>query len=204
MAFEPHAGGVNRPTNGERPQNGDAPSSTLAAQLVQRFTNGTKRSKNQDSEAFRQLLSEVLGTASDQSFSSETLENDVNINTKLIYVIVKAGLESLPSHSLFDSGSETYSQLVDSLVALEITLSRCPEVLFVKSPNQETQPYGSGSLYQWLLLKLFAFLTNPDILDGDEGVDRLLKLCILKDEKLQFTPFKRRPILTYIKGCIRG
>lgn len=204
MIRGPQLGGGYRPVDGERLHNGDVPPSTLAAQLVQRFTNGTKRPKVQDPEAFKQLLSEVLSTDADPSGPPESFEDDVDINTKLIYVIVKAGLESLPSHNPFEHGSKSSQQVVDSLAALEITLRRCPEVLFVTSPNQETQPYGSGPLYQWLLPRLFAFLTRSAMLEEHRGAVKLLKLCIRKEKRLQFTPVKYQPILAYIKGCTQG
>ena len=204
MVREPRVSGLIHPVVGERPQNGDPPPSTLAAQLVQHFTNGTRRPKLQDHEAFRQLLLEVLGTAADQSGPLVPFENDVDINSKLIYVIVKAGLESPSSRNPFSNGSDSYQEVVDSLAALEVTINTCPKVLFVTSPNQEAQSLGSVQLYQWLFPRLLAFSAKPDILDGHKGIENLLKLCIMKEEKLQLAAAKHRPILAYLKGCTRG
>ena len=202
MARGPHIGGFIHPATGERQRNGDPPQSLLAAQLVQQFTDSKKRPKIQDQETFRQLLLEVLGTGANQPATADAHEND--INSKLIYVIVKAGLDSLPHNSPFDKGSDLYQQVTDSLAAIDITIKRCPNVLFVASPDQESETNNSVQLFQWLLPRLISFLAKSDRSELHSEVADLVKSCILGEAKLQLTTIKNCSISAYVRGCTRG
>ena len=204
MARGPQVGGLSFTANGDMQQNGDPPRSTLAAQLVQQFTDGRKRPKPHDQETFRQLLQEVLRTDGDPLVSAETHENNVDVSGKLIYVILKAGLDSLLPYDPFDKGADTHQRMIDSLAAIEITIRRCPEVLFVKLPNQETDSNEAGQLFQWLLPRLFSFVARSENPEVQEGLAELVKSCMGGEGRLKLNTFKCRLILAYIKGCTRG
>ena len=204
MARGLHIGGSNHPVNGDTARNGDPPPSTLAAQLVQHFTDSKRRPKVQDQETFQQLLLEVLGIDANQPAPAEALENDVDINSKLIYVIVKAGLDSLSHNSPFDKGSDSYQLVTNSLAAINITVKRCPSVLFATLPDQESESNHSGQLFLWLLPKLLSILAKSERSDVHNGVADLIKSCVLGEAKSQLITVKSCPISAYIRGCVRG
>ena len=76
--------GSGRPVFSELQHNGEPPRSTLAAQLVNHFTDGKKHSRNQDQETFRQLLQEVLGGEEEQHPRTEAIETDSIVIPKLL------------------------------------------------------------------------------------------------------------------------
>ena len=196
--------GSGRPVFSELQQNGDIPQSTLAAQLVNHFTDGRKRSKNQDQETFRQLLQEVLDAEDEQHPRPEAFETNSNVNYKLIYVIFKAGLEVLNSEDPFSRPDEQDKQASDSLAAIEHTIRRNPEVLFVVPSSQETDPKPKAPLYLWLVPKLLA-LTGYSESDGiRDGVIRLLKTAVVVERKVHIREVKINSVLKYIKGCTKG
>lgn len=196
--------GSGRPVFSELQQNGDIPPSTLAAQLVNHFTDGRKHSKNQDQETFRQLLQEVLDAEDEQHPRPEAFETNSHVNYKLIYVIFKAGLEVLISEDPFSRPDEQDRQASDSLAAIEHTIRRNPDVLFVVPSSQETDPKSKAPLYLWLVPKLMA-LTGYSKSDRiRDGVIRLLKTAVVVERKVHIREVKINSVLKYIKGCTKG
>ena len=179
----------------ELSQNAEPPQSTLAAQLVNHLTDGKKHHRTQDAETFRQLLREILATESGQIVRTEPLQTDSDVDYKLIYVIVKAGLENLKMDT---------RQATDSLTAIDFTIKRNPEVLFVAPQFQGPDPRPVGPLYLWLVPKLLAltgFLQDSEMI---AGVLRVFTTLLVFERKTHVRRVNLRPVLKYVKECING
>lgn len=196
--------GSGRPVLNQLSQNAEPPQSALAAQLVSHFTDGKKHPRTQDEETFRQLLREILGTESGQVVRTEALETDSDVDCKLIYVIVKAGLEKMTSDDPFNRKTERYRQVADSLAAINFTIKRNPEVLFVAPPFQGPDPWSIGPLYLWLLPKLLALTGCPQDSKIIDGVLRVFTTLLVTERKTHLRRVNLHPVLKYVKGCING
>ena len=197
-------GGPGRPVLNELSQNAEPPQSTLAAKLVSHFTDGKNHPGTQDEETFRQLLREILSTESEQDVRAESLETDSDVDCKLIYVIVKAGLEKV----IFDDPSKDHTgisrQAADSLTAINFTIKRNPQVLFLAPQIQGQDPSNSGPLYLWLLPKILAltgYLRDSEIVDG---VLHVLMTFLISERKTHSRRMNLHPISKYMKGCMNG
>jgi len=196
--------GSGRPVFSELQQNGDPPPSTLAAQLVNHLTDGKKHSKNQDQETFRQLLREVLGAESEHNSQARMHDTDHDVNYKLVYVIVKAGLETLTNGDPFGGQAGRSTQAIDSLTAVEYTLIKSPEILFILTSGQEFDPNPHLPLFLWLIPKLLAVAGQ---VQDDTVIDRILKLLkttVSLEKKIHIKGVRIYSIVKYIQGCVKG
>lgn len=196
--------GSARPVFSELQQNGDPPQSTLAAQLVNHFTDGKKYSKNKDDETFRQLLCEVLGAESTRDSQSHNHETDNDVNYKLVYVIVKAGLETLTDGDPFSEQAEKCQQAIDSLTAVEYTLKRSPEILFILSPNNEFSSRFGIPLFLWLIPKLLAVAGSAQNSSVKDCVLNVLRTIIVLEQENHVKGARIFSIGKYLNGCVRG
>lgn len=199
------ARGVGRGASGsELQQDTDLPQSTLAAQLVDRFTDGKKHSKSQDQETFQLLLREILGCERGQKARGEALENNKDVDCKLIYVIVKAGLEKPTFDDPFNGQVGLTKPVIDSMTAIEFTIRRNPEVLFAFLPNQEHESRSVGPLYMWLLPKVLAIIGSTDKKEVIDTALQVLKTALVTERKTHIKGLKIGRVLKYVKGCITG
>ena len=113
----PTVNGVH--TNGNAP-----PPSTLAAQIVQNQSRPPAPQQNGDTPTFAELLHEILND------HAATPETDVQVNVKLISVVVEAGLAPLADGNPFAQWDVLIPQAIDSIAVIEATIGRQPEVLF--------------------------------------------------------------------------
>ena len=204
MARAMGGGGSGRAILNQLPQNAEPPQSTLAAQLVSHFTDGKKHPKNQDEEVFGQLLREILGTESGQVVRAEPPETDSDVDCKLIYVIVKAGLEKIISTNPFDGKTELSRQTTDSLAAINFTIEKNPEILFVAPQFQEIDPQPIRPLYLWLVPKLLALTGCLQDSGVTEGILRVFATLLVNERKTHVRKMNLHPVLRYVKGCING
>lgn len=196
--------GSGRPVFGELQYNGDPPPSTLTAQLVNHLTDGKKHSKNQDEETFRQLLREILGAEGEQSSQTQTHETDNVVNCKLVYVIVKAGLETLTNRDPFGGQAEQSRQAIDSLIAVEYTLRKNPESLFILTASQESVTTPHVPLFLWLIPKLLAIAGQVQDNAVINRVLELLKTIVSLGKKTHRKGIRICSITKYIRGCVKG
>ena len=184
--------------------NAELPQTTRTAQLVSHFTDGKKHPRDQDEETFRQLLREILGSESGQAVRAEPLEKDSDVDCKLIYVIVKAGLERIVLDEPFNGKTKRRRQAIDSLIAINVTVKRNPRVLFVAPQFSGLDPRPLGPLYLWLLPKLLALIGCLQDIEMIDEVLRVFTTFLLTEEKTHITRENLRPILKYLKECING
>ena len=196
--------GSGRPVFSELQQNANPPQSTLAAQLVDHFTDGKQRSKNQDQETFRQLLQEVLKPENRKQNEGENFDIDLVVNHKLVYVIVKAGLDVLNPDNPFGVKGELSNQVIDSLAAIEITIKRNPRILFATSSIQQPNLKPSIPLYLWLLPKLLFLVGRMRDEGTRNGVLALLQTALTMESKAHIKALETGSMLKYVKGCMQG
>lgn len=196
--------GPGRRMSSEVQYNGDIPQSTLAAQLVNHLTDGKKHSKNQDKETYRQLLREVLSTENDHGSQAHTYTMDSDVDYKLIYVIVKAGLEKSTNDDPFDDQVERCRLVIDSLAVAESTLKRNPEVLVVNAVGSVPLLGRPGPLFLWLIPKLLEVPCQTQEQSIRDAVRRVLATILVLDRKLRYRGIKKYSILKYTIGCVNG
>ena len=183
--------------------NGDPPQSTLAEQLVNRFTSETRILPLQDDDTFTQLLREVLNGEAYLN-STNTPETNLDVTYRLIYVIVKAGLEVLTSDDPFGRHDEPTNQALDSLKAIELTSRRSPHALFYVPSSSIDASLEDVPLILWLLPKLLALLSFEKFKSVRKGLESLLVNLISLEAKLHPKGFKSRCIERYLKATVEG
>ena len=185
--------------NGENTSYGDLPPSTRAAQLAEHFASATGRGEDKNQESFQLLLDEVLAGNVEPSTNDVPLETQVN--ARLIFVIVRAGIDAALSPSPFVNRSSLAKQLNDSLKATVLTIERCPAVLRAKAPLED-HPRGTNlPFHLWLIPKVLAAasFTNADGIH--ENVTAVIASCV------RATKVDRSlvvPVDVYVKGLVRG
>ncbi|KAL9130247.1 MAG: hypothetical protein Q9217_001540 [Psora testacea] len=191
--------GSGRPALNELHPNGEPPQSTLAAQLVNKITDGRRRPMNQDEETFKQLLREVLDSENEVTSTATTIEANWNVNYKLIYVIVKAGLDVLTQDDPFIRRNVQITQAIDSLTAIQMTLRRTPTVLFFAPARSDDGSQRDVPLLLWLMPKLLALL-SPNV-HGEirEAAERLLRTSLMVERKAHMRGIKARTLLRYLQ-----
>lgn len=195
---------TRRSTQGFLSSNDDLAASTFAAQIVDNLSSGKFSSKNEDREKFRKLLQEILHTDDDGDEITEAVEKNVDVNHRLIYVVVRAGLESLLNEDPFIDRDELKKQAVESLSVVELTVRRSPEVLFSVLQRPETDLQITGPLYLWLIPKLFIVLVRIEDDDVRQKILQVIQTAIVSESKAWLHQYKFSLTLTYIQGCIKG
>lgn len=184
---------------------GEPPASTLAAQIVDDLTRGKSDPKHQDQEKFRSLLREILDTNNeDGDENTQGIERNTNVNCRLIYVVIRAGLEASFNGNPFQKQDILNTQALESLSVVELTLRRCPEVLFTVLEQGETDIQLDGPLFLWLVPRLFAILGRNETIEARIAVLRVLQTTLLVGRKGHPKQTKFQLVLKYIQGCIKG
>lgn len=185
--------------------NGEPPASTLAAQIVDDLTRGKPNPKHQDQVRFRSLLREILDTNNEDGDEIvQGIETNTDVNCRLIYVVIRAGLEASFNGDPFEKQDELNKQALESLSVVELTLRRCPNVLFTVLERGETDLQLDGPLYLWLVPRLFMILGRNEDREVRLGVLRVLQTTLLVGRKGHPKQLKFQLVLKYIQGCVKG
>ncbi|KAG9644212.1 hypothetical protein KCU64_g11433, partial [Aureobasidium melanogenum] len=168
------------------------PPSTLAAQLVKNHVD-TARGLNQPDTTvtFRQLLQEILS-------KSSVPETDVDVNHKLIKVVVEAGLDVLFQDDPFAQWDFLIPQAIDSLAVIQSTIQRQPDILFHNaSTNSDQNPH----LLLWLFPKLLMLSKHPKGAQLQHSLASLLSSLVLSLSKtLDLWPYAKA-LLQMLRDC---
>ncbi|CAK3819966.1 kinase rad3 [Lecanosticta acicola] len=113
--------------------NGDAPPSTLAAQLVQQQSRQDASQHLGGVATFQELLHEILHN------DSAVQETDVNVNVQLISVVTQMGLEPITKDNPFSNWDVLIPQAVNSIAVIEKTIVRQPDVLLAQAAQDGPQ-----------------------------------------------------------------
>ena len=195
--------GSGRAVLNELHPNSEPPQSTFAAQLVHRITNGERQHRNQDEDTFKLLIKEVLESENEPSTTANASETNLEVNYKLIYVIVKAGLDALAQDNPFVQYDVLVRQAIESLTAIDITLRRTPSVLFV-SPSLNESSQRDIPLVLWLVPRVISFFAIEDSEGLDKASEKLLTNALSLEEKLHLRGVKHGSLLRYLQGCVSG
>ena len=179
----------------------EPPPSTLAAQLVDKYSKNSRRSHLKDSGAFRQLLEELLHTQHASRDSAPLEETNMLVNYKLVYVLVKAGLDPLRQNSPFDS--DLLGQTLSSLIVIRKTLERCPALLSFFPENDATRSEPGGPLYSWLIPRLLGFLEEGSDSAVKLGAEEVLRTA-LSAQRRAFNRKVQCGVQRFVEHCIQG
>ena len=189
VALNPILGGGEGLTDENLP-----PPSTLAAQLVRNHVESARGLSLPDTASFRQLLQEILNKAS-------APETDVEINHKLIKVVIEAGLDVLFHDTPFAQWNFLLPQALDSLAVIQSTLERQPEILFLGGSQPSLGPQ-RPHLLLWLFPKLLEISRHPKSNDLQHALASLLSSLISSLSKsLELWPHVKA-LLHTIRDCI--
>lgn len=169
------------------------PPSTLAAQLVRNHVD-TARGLNQPDTTvtFRQLLQEILNKTS-------VPETDVNVNHKLINVVVEAGLDVLFHNDPFAQWDFLIPQAVDSLAVIQSTIQRQPDILFhTASSDTDQHPH----LLLWLFPKLLMLSKHPKAHQLQDPLASLVSLLVLSLSKTLDLWTYAKALLQMLQDCV--
>lgn len=153
-------------------------------------------------DVFQQLLQELFAEQNEATDGTD----DVGRNHILIPIITAAGLNILLEDDPFSSPrltEELLKQATNSLLVIQITIQRTPQVLFCAPPQENSQ---SEQLFLglWLLPRLFALLSHQP---AHSLVPHILNTIIAifeagaKDTKRWV---RLRAILSYCTACFGG
>jgi serine/threonine-protein kinase ATR len=169
------------------------PPSTLAAQLVRNHVD-TARGLNQPDTTvtFRQLLQEILNKTS-------VPETDVDVNHKLVKVVVEAGLDVLLQNDPFAQWDFLIPQAVDSLAVIQSTIQRQPDILFHNaSSDLDQHPH----LLLWLFPKLLMIAKHPKGYQLQDSLASLMSSLVLSlSMTLDSWPYAKA-LLQMLRDCV--
>ena len=185
-------------------QTEDPPPSTLAAQIVHNLTKRNDHSKHQDQESFKQLLRDILDAGDENDEQSDSIETNVEVNHKIVYVVVRSGIEVLFQDDPFNTKTDLVKQGLSSLAVIELTIRRSPEVLFFRINSHDLDPKLGGPLFLWLVPVFLSILAW----DGDHGIHkaalRVLRTIFEIERKTHSRGIKPQSILKFAQGCVKG
>lgn len=196
---------VGRTTPYQRSQvpttNGDVPPSSLAAQIAGRLANGHQYSKAQERDSFCLLLGEILDGNEHVWETDAATSSDAAANSRLICVIVQAGL-GLKSNRLAGILSpEEKGYIIRSLQAVDLILSRSSKALF-QPLDLDFAP--GFPLFAWLIPKILVETRESDFNDIEQLVRDIINRSLTIAEQAK-TRLKRVPqVAKYVQGLITG
>ena len=176
----------------------------LATQIVNNLSTSNGHSQPEDRGNFEQLLAEILQSGNASSEESSAIENDLDVNYKLITVVTKAGLEVLLRDDPFSRSDQRLSQAKRSLLVIQMTVRRTPEVVFTTNQPLGGEGTAGPSLYLWLLPKLLG-MVGVKRLDGLQECLLGLLGTILEAASGASENWERAgEVLAYLKACVAG
>ena len=184
--------------------NGELPPSTRAAQLAEHFADDKRRPKNHDQESFQHLLREVLDAETDQTGQEPAFDADVGVHSKLIFVIVRAGIETDGHSNPFSTREQTLALVIDSLKALTITIRKTPSVLYTTQLYATNGRSDGNSVYRWLFPKVLPLFLSFDDVRIQTQIIEILRISIQSEQDQRSLKNSGRPILKYLRSLLRG
>lgn len=186
-------------SNGVRHQC-DPPTSTLAAQIVDRISI-TSRQPYSGGESFEQLLLEILGSDENSLHGNSTIETNVHVNCRLIYVVTRAGLEVLLTEDPFSNWGNLLSQASSSLAVIGLTIQRTPDALYLEYPDDNAKGI---PLFLWLLPRIIALVGVQKVGILQERLAETLS-TIMSAKSTTATAWPRSgPMPQYRQECVEG
>ena len=181
------------------------PPSTAAAQLVDHYSHLAIRRIQQWPDSFRQLLEEILQGGNEATGGTRIQETDVDINSKVIVVVIEAGLSGLHGAVPFLDDDPSYQQARTILEVIALTIRRHPEVLHHVPLGQSVGASYSGPLYLWLLPRILDIPVQFPHSGILRGIVTVLHSITLAESALVKKNTEHCPtVLKYFKSCLNG
>ncbi len=185
--------------------NGDPPPSTIAAQIVDNLSSVNREPRQDDQRNFEQLLLTIVGNDGMAATSAGVIETDLNDNYKLINVVTRAGLEVMLRDDPFMDISHLLPQASNSVLVIELTIKRTPDVLFFK-PHDITGSSRESQvpLFLWLLPKLLALFAVKDADYFQQKIMNLISTILTVTTRSPGSWQNWEQLLRYFKACVCG
>lgn len=195
---------VGQTTPYHRPQvaatNEDAPSSSIAARIADRLAHVRQNSSSHDEQSFSLLLKEVLDR-DDAGEVDHAADNNPTASSRLIQVIIQAGLDTYTRAEANVVSQKKPADVIKSLKAIDLTISRCPDVLFQPLEHDSSSGF---PLFAWLIPKVLLNVSDSEFEDIERLVLRLVERWQTISE-LETTTLRRTPrISDYLRRLITG
>lgn len=199
MAPRVMRGSTKKLTTHDHRQNGGTPPSTVAAQIV-----GQPLNSDGSHAHLRELLQEILHADENGASISGAMESSLDVNYRLIYIIVRAGLEVLSSTNPRGNPDEVLSQALSTLAVVDLTIRRVPGVLFHVPPEDDSTVRPGEPLFLWLLPHLINLLKQQNDAQLRAGATEVLQTAVSVQSRPTLPMTRLYPISKYIQGCIKG
>lgn len=181
------------------------PPSTYAAQIVDNIENARSRPHSSGSRShLQELLHRVLEADKRDTFAEGAFDSSLEVNHKLICVIVRACLSFPASLNPFESQRDVFEQARDSLAVIRVTIKRVPEVLWELPDGEDTYARPEGPLFLWLIPHLLNLLYHEVGVEVRSGAQRVLKTILNVKKRSSLRQSGPLQIPRFVQGCIEG
>ena len=181
------------------------PPSTAAAQLVDNYHRPGIRKNREWPNSFGRLLVEILQAGDDSRGAIRASESSIDVNTKVIFVVLEAGLHGNYGADPFLDDRTSSDQVRTILEVIVLTIRRHPQVLLHVPSGQSIKGGFSGPLYLWLMPRIFEISLRPSLRDLRSDVFAVLRSCLLAESSLAVKSTERRSVISrYFQGCLNG
>ena len=185
-------------------QNGDIPPSTIVrAQLVDKLQRPSSHLR-QEQTTFRQLLREVLDTDDEPASSLHDSFETLSTNYKLIFVIVKVGLDFLLHDASFGAQEESVGQALDCLKAIHETIQRTPSILFREPVTSAARSLTDPPMFTWLIPKLLMIASLNDVPELAEACKDCIVRLVSIERKVTLKHVKPNTLRQFLHAYIKG
>ncbi|KAI9844262.1 MAG: serine/threonine-protein kinase M1 [Sclerophora amabilis] len=179
------------------------PPSTRAAQIVQDLSEVDGNQQEKTREKLEELITELLGTEGSSLRDENAIDAGLNLNSKLIIVVTRAGLEILCHDDPFANLDYMLPQASNSLLVIESAIERAPKVLFTDvfedAGASQTPPL---PLYIWLLPRIIVLLEHENADGLKENLIACLRTVLQETFRCSSTWSESDLVTSYIRCCI--
>ncbi|KAL8735715.1 MAG: hypothetical protein Q9181_002718 [Wetmoreana brouardii] len=181
---------------------GDVPPANLASQIADRLATGHQSPNREDRQSLQLLLQEVF-EADDNAWQNDGSPGaDATVNCRLIYVIVQAGLGIPPIVISAGEQQRRIADVVRSLQAVDLTVSRSPDALSQPLDVFVPQTASRFPLFAWLIPKLLDTIRNDRFHDIEQHVLKIIRRSISWGQRRETRSHSLHQLQAYIQACI--
>lgn len=148
--------------------NGNPPSSTITAQIVDKASNRQGQQQSEISPEFFQLL--------DQFLNEDQIDEDDAKVVGFIAVVAEAGLDKIPEDRLFAPELRN-SQIIKCITAIKFNIQRKPYLL-LSARDESSDGAPQPPLILWMFPKFLKLLGHPDFASLQELLKDLISTCL--------------------------
>lgn len=174
-------------------------SSTLAAELAPHLSSQGNPVHRLTRESFAQLRQELV----EGKYSQLSLDDSVTDVSRLICVVLKAGLEPCTKNKEPGHG-DLSGQLSDCLDIIQIAVEKVPQTL-TEVPDPEILGVRAyAPLYAWLVVQLLHLSCTQNNWTVDEKVSRIFSTIVRAQYKHTKLWSHYHAIPTFLRACANG